>query len=272
MEHLNPKTEGGTFQGMRASLRIGNRVVAIFVCLAIIATCYVVSLHYKDRMDARRSSPSGHSNRDAYPDLSNKGAPPSSPPAAPSIPKQSQLPSRATPLHDAGPPSELSESETDLESVVAWDLPQQRSTAPQREAALPSVDNIASAVAGAPGNGLGEQRAEETRPSIITTPEVHIEQSAPLDPAPSRKPRRSEPPSRREAGPTLFDFLWGPPPRRSAEAPRVFGWRGIGREPPPPGLYHWPWEDHTWSPHAPDTIPWAISPGDETRCRLGNCY
>lgn len=268
MDHLKLKIESGSYQSNSASFKIGNRavIIAIFVSTAVIA-------FFVDRMHARYSSAPNHTvpatEQHPVPNVEPNTHPPAYPPKEKPLPKQSRLPSRVTPLRDLGPISQIAEAKAELETVVAKELPR----APPPQPVTPPFDRVGSALANPHGNGAHKNHAEDAwRPSIMTIPEIHIHQSAAAVPPPVRRPKRSVPPPRQHAGPDFFEFLWGPRHRRSAQAPRVFGWRGIGSKPLPDEHYLWPWEDNTWSTLAPDTMPRAMTPGDETRCKMGSCY
>jgi hypothetical protein len=253
-----------TYQGMYASLKPGTRFT---ICCCEI--CIVLGLALIDSIVARFSPTPNQITRATGWDERTQAMPPATPPPAQNIPKKVELPAPGPALQDSGPPTQLSEPGEPLEPLFAREHREEPAPYPQLDAAEPPVGGMGTAIAEPRGNGADESPAEGSPPSILAMPDVHIDQSAPLQTAPMRRPKRLKPPPIRQSNRTLFDWLWGIPPTYD---PSVMGWRGTGSEFAPTNRHYGPWQDPAWSPHAPDTMPWSMSPGDETRCRLENCY
>jgi len=253
-------------QRTQVSFQPGIKLTIIFACLAFTSYCLkeITRLVY---------STSGHTARDARHRRAPAPEAPDPPPVGQHLPKQSELPSSKPTLRDAGPPSEISGISGPLEPLVVQELQQEHFAAQQRKVPQGAFDSGSNTVAIPHGKQPEGQLAQDPRPSILWTPEISIEQSTPTKPAPVTKPKPPRRPAIRHADRPLFGWLWDLPPPPPTRAPRVMGWRGIGstaRRPSNSGA--WPWLDETWSPLAPDTMPWSLSPGDETRCRMGSCY
>lgn len=232
-----------------------------------IAGCYAYASRYNYKAAAlNKNLPA---SRDGNRSHDRETEPPTIPPAAQHLPRKVELPAPGPALQDSGPPSQLSESAEPLEPLVARERLEEPAAYPQLDTAQPPIGGMGTAIAGPSGDGAVQAQPEDAAPSILAMPDVHIDQSAPFQTAPLRRSKPRKPPPIRQSSRTLFDWLWGIPPTYD---PRVMGWRGTGSAFTPPNRQYGPWQDPTWSPHAPDSMPWSMSPGDEILCRLGNCF
>lgn len=261
----------GYQQQSGGSVWVATRITNLFklfcFTLMFIAGCYAYASRYNYKAAAlNKNLPA---SRDGNRSHDRETEPPTIPPAAQHLPRKVELPAPGPALQDSGPPSQLSESAEPLEPLVARERLEEPAAYPQLDTAQPPIGGMGTAIAGPSGDGAVQAQPEDAAPSILAMPDVHIDQSAPFQTAPLRRSKPRKPPPIRQSSRTLFDWLWGIPPTYD---PRVMGWRGTGSAFTPPNRQYGPWQDPTWSPHAPDSMPWSMSPGDEILCRLGNCF